>query len=266
MKEILVIKIGGNIIDDEAALTSFLEQFSKINQPKILIHGGGKLATQLSSKLNIETKMIDGRRITDAATIKVVTMVYAGFINKNIVAKLQSLHCDAIGLSGADAKLIQAHKRQHPTIDFGFVGDIDQINTAFLLHLLENNYTPIIAPICADNDGNLLNTNADTIASSIAVALSKFKTTNLFYCFEKKGLLLDINDKHSCVQEIEINEIQNLIDKKIIVDGMIPKVHNIENAIILGVHHVTLCHAEDLMNIIDKNSIFGTTFKKHEKH
>jgi acetylglutamate kinase len=266
MHEIIIIKIGGNIIDDEVALNIFLEQFASINQAKILIHGGGKLATQLSTKLNIQTQMIDGRRITDAETLKIVTMVYAGYINKNIVANLQKHHCNAIGLSGVDAKLIQAHKRVHPSIDFGYVGDIDEINSTFILNLLENQLTPIIAPICADNKGNLLNTNADTIASSIAIAMSKHTKIKLFYCFEKKGLLTDIQDNQTCIKEINIQQIQKLIDNQIITDGMIPKVHNIEQAIKSGVQEVTLCHAEDLLNIIYKNSIFGTTFKQNENN
>ena len=261
MEEILVIKIGGNIIDDENALADFLHSFSKINQPKILIHGGGKLATQLSTKMNIETKMIDGRRITDAETLKIVTMVYAGYINKNIVAKLQSNHCNAIGLSGADAKLIQAHKRKHPSIDYGFVGDITTINTSLLIDLVEKGYAPIVAPICADAEGQLLNTNADTIASSIAIALAERINIKLYYCFEKKGLLANIEDETSNIKEININDIQIMIDNQSIVAGMIPKVQNIKQAILQGVSEVTLCHAQDLLDIVHKNSIFGTTFK-----
>ena len=163
MEPIFVIKIGGNIIDDKKSLTDFLIDFTKIETGKILVHGGGKTATQLSKKLNIEPDIIDGRRITDYATLDIMTMVYGGLINKKMVAQLQSLHCNAIGLTGADANLIQAHKRIHPTIDFGYVGDIDKINTALLFDLLKNNIIPVIAPLTHDNHGNLLNTNANDV-------------------------------------------------------------------------------------------------------
>lgn len=262
MQEVLVIKIGGNIIDDEQALKQFLSQYAQIKQPKILVHGGGKLATELSTKLGIETKMIDGRRITDAATLKNVTMVYAGWINKTIVAQLQAKNCNAIGLSGADAKLILAHKRKHPSIDYGFVGDIEKINTTFLSALLQDNYAPILAPISVDTNGQLLNTNADTIASSIAIALSQNSKIKLFYCFEKKGLLANKEDENSYIKEIKSNEIQNLIDNQTIVAGMIPKVHNIHQAIEHGVNEVVLCHALDIVDIINENTIFGTIFRK----
>lgn len=260
-QELIIIKIGGNVIDNDKMLDEFLTKVASIHQPKILIHGGGKLATQLSVKLGVETKMIDGRRITDTETIKIVTMVYAGLVNKTIVAKLQSNKCNAIGLCGADAQLMVAHKRQHPTIDFGFVGDIDSINASFLSELLKSNHTPILAPISMSKDGLLLNTNADTIASSVAVALSKDFKVKLFYCFEKNGLLKDINDENSIINSIKISEIQQLIEDKTIIDGMIPKVQNIKQAIENGVDSVTLCHASNLLDLINENSKFGTTFK-----
>jgi acetylglutamate kinase len=246
-KELIIIKIGGNVIDDEMLLNSCLRDITAIKQPKILIHGGGKLATQLSAKMGIET-------------IKVVTMVYAGYINKNIVAKLQYNQCNAIGLSGADAGLIWSHKRQHPTIDFGFVGDIDAVNGKFLKMLMDENCMPVIAPITMDKEGILLNTNADTIASTIAVAMSAFFKVRLFYCFEKKGLLRNIDDKNSVIPSIYTDDIQQLIDNKIIADGMIPKVQNISQAIAQGVDSVCLCHAVNLLDIINGNSKFGTVF------
>ena len=168
MNKLYVIKIGGNIIDDKVKLASFLSAFARLEGKKILVHGGGKLATKLAVQLGLEQKMIEGRRITDAETLKIVTMVYAGFINKNIVAQLQSTGCNAIGLCGADGNLIQSHKRIHSTIDYGFVGDVDEVNTSLLKSLLDQNINVVLAPITHNNEGQLLNTNADTIAQEIA--------------------------------------------------------------------------------------------------
>lgn len=263
METIIIIKIGGNIIDNEQALNSFLFDFSKIKSPKILIHGGGKLASQLSTQLNIEPKIIDGRRITDEKTLDIVTMVYAGLINKKIVAKLQAYNTNAIGLSGADANLIKSHKRKNSEIDYGFVGDVDKINTAFLLDLLNNKYTPVIAPISHDKNGLLLNTNADTIAAEIAIALANHKKSNLYYCFELQGLLKDINDKNSVIKNININEIEQLKETQVISKGMLPKVDNITHCILNGVEKVILCNAADIRFIENENAIFGTTFTKN---
>lgn len=260
MDSIIVIKIGGNIIDDENALHQLLSDFSKINQPKILIHGGGKIATQLCEKLQIETQLIDGRRVTDEKTLDVVTMVYAGLINKKIVAKLQAFDVNAIGFTGADANSIQSHKRVHNEIDFGFVGDIDFVNADFFLDLIKNNFTPILAPITHDKKGNLLNTNADSMASQIAIALSKYKPIEFYYCFEKDGLLKDINDNSSIIHQVFLNEIETLKSTNIISDGMIPKINNVEQALKNGVHKVILCHAKDVLKNVNENAIFGTTF------
>lgn len=260
MEEIIVIKIGGNVIDDEHALSIFLNDFSTIQKPKILIHGGGKLATALSQQLNIETKQIDGRRITDEKTLDVVIMVYAGLINKKIVSKLQAYNCNALGLTGADANLIEAHKRNHPTIDYGFVGDIDKINTEIITDLLAKNITPIIAPITHDKKGNLLNTNADTIAASIAIELSKNRKVTFFYCFEKNGLLNNLEDEHSIIEHITIDKIEQLKEKQIITGGMTPKIDNIANALKSGVEKVILCNAKNVVSIINENATFGTTF------
>lgn len=263
MESILVIKIGGNIIDDATALSKFLADFAAIKQPKILIHGGGKLATQLCKELNIEPKLIDGRRITDAKTLDVVTMVYAGLINKKIVAQLQSKNCNAIGLTGADGNCIEAHQRIHPSIDFGFVGDIDGVHSEFFIELLHKNYTPIIAPITHDRNGNLLNTNADTMAAEIAIALSKNKKVAFYYCFEKNGLLQNVNDENSIIANVNLKEIEQLKEKQIITDGMIPKIDNISLAIKNGVEKVILCHAQNIRSIVNENAIFGTTFTKN---
>jgi acetylglutamate kinase len=263
LESIVIIKIGGNIIDDPFALNLFLHDFAKIKGSKVLVHGGGKMATQISKALGIETKMIDGRRITDEQTIDVVTMVYGGLINKKIVAKLQSLQCNAIGLTGADANIIEAHKRTHPGVDYGFVGDIDLVHINFLLELLEQNKVPVLAPITHDKQGNLLNTNADTVASSVAVHLSKLKKVTFIYCFEKAGLLENIQDENSVIPALTIRQVEQLKEKQIITDGMLPKVQNIVRALEDGVDKVILCHAQNVLSIVDENANFGTTFTKN---
>ena len=252
MEKIFVIKIGGNIIDNAESLDVFLQQFSEINESKILIHGGGKLATELAAKLNIDQQLFEGRRITDAATLEVVTMVYAGSINKNIVAKLQANECNALGLCGADANLITANKRTVNKIDYGFVGDIktNGINNSFLQLLLENNLTPVIAPITHNNYGQLLNTNADSIANEIAKALSiKFKV-HLIYCFNKKGILKDVKDENSVIKTISNETAAGLKLEGSIHEGMIPKIDNALQAVASGVHKVSLGHALELKEII----------------
>ncbi len=256
MKKIYVIKIGGNIIDNAEALDIFLQKFSDINEPKILIHGGGKLATDLAVKLNINQQLFDGRRITDAATLEVVTMVYAGAINKNIVAKLQANTCNVLGLCGADANLITASKRIVNKIDYGFVGDIktNGINTSFLQLLFENNITPVIAPITHNNEGQLLNTNADSIANEIAKALSKDFQVHLIYCFNKKGILKDVNDENSVIKTITNNTAVQLKLEGKVHEGMIPKIDNALQAVAAGVHKVILGHALELEEIINGNA------------
>jgi len=202
MDNLFVIKIGGNIIDDEGKLSSFLKDFALIKGRKILIHGGGKLATNIAEQLNIPQQIIEGRRITDAETLKVITMVYAGYINKNIVALLQANNCNAVGLSGADGNLIVAHKRDHLTIDYGFAGDIDKVNNEWLRKLLENDFTPVISPVTHDKKGQLLNTNADTIAQEIAKSITDQYKVTLIYCFEKKGVLKNPDDESSVIEKI----------------------------------------------------------------
>jgi acetylglutamate kinase len=254
----LVVKIGGNIIDNEIALNSFLKDFAKLNGPKILIHGGGKIASALAKTMGIETKMIDGRRITDAETLKLVTMVYGGLINKNIVAQLQAFECNAVGVCGVDGNLLLAQKKEHPSIDFGFIGSIQSVDTTILELFFENNFVPVVAPLTHDKNGNLLNTNADDIASNIAIALSKKYDVTFVYCFEKKGLLLDIENEDSVLSSINISEIEKLKTEGIVTDGMIPKVDNIKFAIESGVQKVILCHASEINNL---NNNIGTTFK-----
>lgn len=226
-----VIKIGGNIIADKNKLQLFLQDFATIKQKKILIHGGGKLATELASKLGIEAKMVNGRRITDEATLEIITMVYGGLVNKNIVASLQKYDCNAMGLSGADANIIKAHKRIVKDIDYGFAGDIDTVNADTLTTLLNANITPVICPITHNQNGRLLNTNADTIAAEIAIALSKQFKTQLFYCFEKNGVLKDVNNENSVIENINTETYKELLNNGIISDGMLPKLQNCFHAL-----------------------------------
>jgi acetylglutamate kinase len=257
MKNLFVIKIGGNIIDDENKLVSFLKDFSSIKEKKILIHGGGKLATNVAQQLNIPQQMVDGRRITDAETLKIITMVYAGFINKNIVAKLQANNCNAIGLCGADADLITAHKRYHAELDYGFVGDIDSVNVNAFIKLLDDDLIPVIAPVSHDNKGQLLNTNADTIAQEIAKSLSEKFNITLIYCFEKKGVLQNSEDENSVITQINNSSYNALKKKQVIHSGMIPKLDNAFTALTHGVNKVIIGKAEDLSNLISGTS--GTT-------
>lgn len=232
MKEVLkVVKIGGNIIDNTEALTAFLNDFSKIKERKILIHGGGKLATKLANQISVEVKMVNGRRITDSETLDIITMVYAGKINKNIVAKLQSKHCNSMGFTGADGNTIISEKRPVKDIDFGFVGDIKKVNTSVLELLLSNNITPVFCAISHDENGLLLNTNADTIASEIAIGFSEIYTTELYYCFEKNGVLERVDDDTSVIKNITSKIYKTLKEKEIITDGMLPKLNNCFHAI-----------------------------------
>ena len=265
MEILHVIKIGGNVIDNPEYVNPFLNFFSEIKGPKILIHGGGKMATRLAEVMGVKQQMIDGRRITDEATLQIVTMVYAGYINKNIVAQLQSMSVNAMGLSGVDGNLVKAHKRNNctvnsgsnTTIDYGFVGDIDLVNTAFLNQLLQVKIIPVIAPITHDGAGQLLNTNADTIAQSIATSLSKLYTTVLIYSFEKNGVLLDVNDDQSIIKTLDLAYFQSLKEQQLIFAGMIPKLENAFKAIDNGVEKVIIGKAENLQDLINGNS--GTT-------
>lgn len=258
MQILKIIKIGGNIIDNESALNAFLKDFSKIESPKILIHGGGKLATKLSHQMGVEVKMIEGRRITDQDTLDIITMVYAGKINKDIVAKLQANHCNAIGFSGADGNAIVSLKRPIKTIDYGYVGDVVRVNTETLEVLLKNKVTPVFCAITHDESGQLLNTNADTIASELAIGFANSYHTELYYCFEKNGVLKDVNDDNSVIQHIDFNNYQNLINHKIIADGMLPKLNNCFHAINKNVEKVCIGKPEMLFN---KNANYTTITK-----
>lgn len=249
MDKLFVIKIGGNVIDNTVALQQFLSLFASADAKKVLIHGGGKIATKLGDQLGIESKYINGRRITDEATIDLVTMVYGGLVNKKIVAQLQSLNCNAIGLTGADANIIPAVKRPVRDVDYGFVGDVKtgDINTAVLAALLQQNITPVIAPLTHDGNGHVLNTNADTIASSLAVALSELYDVRLIYCFEKNGILTDVNDEDSVISLITKEKYNQLLEDKKLFDGILPKIDNAFAAIDNGVSEVLIGHADDLL-------------------
>ena len=250
-----VIKIGGNIIDDVEKLSSFLKELASNKEKKILVHGGGKLATNMAQQLNIPQQLVDGRRITDTETLKIITMVYAGYINKNIVALLQANDCNAIGLCGADGNLIQAHKRMSDSPlggggDYGFAGDIDNVNSELLSQLLNQDLTPVIAPVTHDKNGQLLNTNADTIAQEIAASMSKKYVVTLIYCFEKKGVLQNVGDEDSVISEINFSSYKNLKERKTIHSGMIPKLDNAFAALDSGVKKVVIGKAEDLLHLI----------------
>jgi acetylglutamate kinase len=255
--QLSIIKIGGNIIDDEVKLAAFLGVFAAIKGKKILVHGGGKLATKVAEGLGIKQQMIDGRRITDEETLRVVTMVYAGTINKQIVARLQALGCPAIGLTGADGNAILSHKRVHASIDYGFVGDVDAVNTSLLTSLLLLEKVLVFAPITHDGKGQLLNTNADTIAQELARGLSATFDISLVYSFEKSGVLLDAEDDSSVIGRIGPAYYQELKEKKLIFAGMIPKLDNAFAALRSGVGKVIIGRAEELPQLLAGQA--GTT-------
>jgi acetylglutamate kinase len=262
MNQLIIVKIGGNIVDDEHSLQNFLRSFAAIKQAKILVHGGGKLATRMAETMGIQQQMVEGRRITDAETLKIVTMVYAGYINKNIVAELQQYSVNAIGLTGADANAILAHKRKghtNLTIDYGFVGDIDQVNAAFFNGLIQASVVPVVSPITHDGNGQLLNTNADTIAQSIATAMSLIYETVLIYSFEKKGVLLNISNPDSVIPVIDAAYYNTLKTNQQIFAGMIPKLDNAFTAIEQGVAKVIIGNADDLAELIIGKA--GTTIQ-----
>jgi acetylglutamate kinase len=258
MKEKLnIIKIGGNVIDDENALQLFLYQFSQLEGRNILIHGGGKIATRLAEDLGIKQTMVDGRRITDKDTLNIVTMTYAGLINKNIIARLQSFGCNAIGLSGADGNVIRSKKRGGAEIDYGFVGDVEAVNAKLIKGFIDLNLSLVFCAITHDKNGLLLNTNADTIAQEIASALSSSYEVSLIYSFEKEGVLLDVNDNASVINTLDRKYYSELKAAEKIFAGMIPKLDNAFKSIESGVAKVIIGNADNLKALI--NSTKGTT-------
>lgn len=286
MKQLFIIKIGGNVVDNPEALDDFLGNFAKIDATKILIHGGGKIATKIGEQLGIAPNYINGRRITDAATVDLVTMVYGGLVNKKIVAKLQAFKCNAIGLTGADANIIPATKRPivmpakntdenanvsnkfnlgsggTAGIDYGFVGDVksETVGVSQIESLLTSGLTLVVAPLTHDGQGQMLNTNADTIASTLAVSLSKIYDVRLIYCFEKKGVLEDVEDENSVISLITKDKYKALKQENKLFDGILPKIDNAFAAIDNGVKEVLIGDANDLLQNTTLNTI-GTLIK-----
>ncbi len=245
-----VVKIGGNVVDNPQALETFLSDFNKLPGKKILVHGGGVMASKMAIDLGIKTTIIKGRRVTDAETLKLVAMVYAGWINKHIVALLQKNGCNAIGLSGADANVIPATRRSPVPIDFGFVGDPTpgKVNRSFISDLLDKDIVPVFCAITHDEKGSLLNTNADTIAYTLSVALSATYKATLYYCFEKGGVLRNVDNPNSLILSMTKSEYELYLQQNIIAGGMIPKLFNSFNAIDEGVSEVLIMHADNLLN------------------
>ncbi|MEG1648755.1 MAG: acetylglutamate kinase [Rikenellaceae bacterium] len=250
MQELTVVKIGGNVVDNPTLLSSFLKEFALIGSPKILVHGGGKIATTISKALGIESTMIGGRRVTDERTLDVVTQVYAGLINKKIVASLQSFGSNSFGLCGVDGASIISKRRAVEPIDFGFVGDpvVSKFGVSTFTMLLNNGCVPIVAPITLSTEGELLNTNADTVAQTVAVALSKIYNVRLIYCFEKKGVLLNVDDENSVIEAIDFLKFQELRAHGVVSEGMLPKLENAFEALKSGVDRVIIRSSSDLLN------------------
>lgn len=246
MERLTLIKVGGKIVEEEESLMVLLNEFAKIEGHKVLVHGGGRSATKLSEKLGLESKMVDGRRITDIETLKVVTMVYGGLVNKNIVAKLQAMNVNALGLTGVDMNIIRSEKRPVKEIDYGYVGDVQEVNADILQYLIKENIIPVIAPLTHDKNGNILNTNADTIASEVAQALAKYFDVSLVFCFEKKGVLADEKDDDSVIPVIDHATFTKLTQNGTIQGGMIPKLENAFRAIDKGVKEVIITQASDI--------------------
>ena len=246
MERITVVKIGGNVIDNPAAMKRFLKEFAALEGPKILVHGGGKLATRLAERLELKVQMVDGRRITDKGTLDVVTMVYAGLINKQAVAGLQAAGCNALGLSGADGNAVTARRRSPQPVDYGFVGDIERVDSALLRRLLEDGMAPVFSAIMHDGKGTLLNCNADSVASAVALGAAEIAPTDLVFCFEKAGVLRDPDDDTSLIREITAATYPPLKADGVVSKGMIPKIENALKAVEKGVRSVTIRSSENL--------------------
>lgn len=246
---IQVVKIGGNVIDNPRALASFLDDFAAMPGPKMLVHGGGKEATRMSADMGVEAVMIDGRRVTDARTLQIVTMVYAGLINKRIVAMLQERGCDAVGLTGADGNVIPATRRPAKPVDYGYVGDIDpaRVGYGFMASLLQSGKVPVFCAICHDGHGTLLNCNADSVAAAVAAGASRIGPATLTYCFEKAGVMTDVDDESTVLPLIDEQMFARLKEEGIVAQGMIPKLRNALDSAKGGVRHVRICKAEALL-------------------
>lgn len=239
-KKLSIIKVGGKIVEEEATLQQFLDDFAHIEGYKVLVHGGGRSATKIAAQLGIESHMVNGRRITDRQTLQVVTMVYGGLVNKNIVAGLQARNVNALGLTGADMNVIRSHKRPVKDVDYGFVGDVEKADGEMLTQLIAREIVPVMAPLTHDGNGNMLNTNADTIAGETAKALAPYFDVTLIYCFEKKGVLRDASDDESVIAHLNEEEFKQYVADGVIQDGMIPKLENAFQAIHSGVNKVII--------------------------
>jgi len=244
MEKLTIVKVGGKIVEETDSLRQLLSDFSKIEGKKVLVHGGGRSATAMATKLGIESKMVNGRRITDSEMLKVVTMVYGGLVNKQIVAGLQAINVNALGLTGADLNYMRSEKRPVTDVDYGFVGDVKEVNAGILADLISKGVVPVLAPLTHDKEGNLLNTNADTIAGEAAKALAKCFDVTLVYCFEKKGVLLNENDDESIITKITPGLFEKYVSQGIINGGMIPKLENSFEALNSGVRQVVITRAD----------------------
>lgn len=255
MDKLTIIKVGGKIVEEKETLERLLNDFASVKGKKLLVHGGGRSATKLASQLGIESQMINGRRITDSETLRVVTMVYGGLVNKNIVAGLQARDVNALGLTGADMNVIRSHKRPVKDIDYGYVGDVDEVDGAFLSKLIDEGVVPVMAPLTHDKKGNLLNTNADTITGETAKALAKYYEVTLIFCFEKKGVLRDENDDDSVIAHINREDFDRYVADGVIQGGMIPKLENAFDALETGVNKVIITQASAI------DGLHGTTIE-----
>ena len=246
MEKLIVIKVGGKIVEEPESLQALLQDFARIEGHKVLVHGGGRSATQLATRLGIESQMVNGRRITDLETLKVVTMVYAGLVNKNIVAGLQALDVNALGLTGADLNYMRSEKRPVGEVDYGYVGDVKEVHSDILANLIHQGVVPVLAPLTHDKKGTMLNTNADTIAGEAAKALANHFDVTLMYCFEKEGALMDADDDSSVIPQITRELFANYVENGIIQSGMIPKLENAYDAIDAGVKEVIITKSDNI--------------------
>ena len=244
MEKLTLIKVGGKIVEEQATLSRLLASFAAIPGRKVLVHGGGRSATAMASRLGIESRMVGGRRITDKAMLEVVTMVYAGLVNKNIVAGLQALGVNALGMTGADMNILLSDKRPVGEVDYGYVGDVRRVDAAALSALIEMGVVPVIAPLTHDGRGSMLNTNADTMAGETAKALASRYEVSLVYCFEKRGVLRDENDDNSVIAEMTRQQFETYRAEGVVQGGMIPKLENAFDAIRHGVREVIITRAD----------------------
>ena len=244
MEKLTLIKVGGKIVEEQATLSRLLASFAAIPGRKVLVHGGGRSATAMASRLGIESRMVNGRRITDKPMLEVVTMVYAGLVNKNIVAGLQALGVNALGMTGADMNILLSDKRPVGEVDYGYVGDVRRVDAAALSALIEMGVVPVIAPLTHDGQGSMLNTNADTMAGETAKALASRYEVSLVYCFEKRGVLRDENDDNSVIAEMTRQQFETYRAEGVVQGGMIPKLENAFDAIRHGVREVIITRAD----------------------